>query len=291
MARPNSEKKSDPPRARRASGREISLWRDGAIDFPPLAPKVRERGATECATENAVALAVAAEIGVERRPAQRVPGVHELDEANELAASSILDERHADFLVKSPTQPTWSGRQALRERGRRERRVLAGRFEGSTTENVRTARTLDVLREEVRKARFNGVPITHVTETGQGIRRREQLGRGKWRSATRRERSKSDGTLGELGSQRQHEELEVRARSHELVILSRLEDDHFAGGKAKRAVPGAENAAPGDDHVDFRLVVEMPGPPVRRLVTPDLSAPPRKHRKGLKQRRHAVIEI
>jgi hypothetical protein len=147
---------------------------------------------------------------------------------------------------------------------------------------MRTPGALDALDEEIREARFYRISVAHVAETSEGIRRLEQLGGGKRRSATRSERPKTDGPFRELRSQRQDEELQICARIHEFVVLTRLKDDHFAGRQSKRAVADAEHAVSRNDQVDLRLVVKMPRAPERRLVPPDLSSPARKHGKGLK---------
>src|SRR5690606_8611323 len=89
----------------------------------------------------------------------------------------------------------------------------------------------------------------------------------------------------ELGTEREDEELEVRARFQELVILARLKQDELTGAEGKHLRAHTERGAAANHQVDFRLGVEMARPSVRGLMAPCLGPHARAHRERLEESR------
>src|SRR5690606_27692850 len=90
-----------------------------------------------------------------------------------------------------------------------------------------------------------------------------ELGAVETQARPARRESLTDAVLGELGRQRQHEELQVARGLQERVILTGSQQQAVAGGHLDHTCPYTHPCLASKHEVELWFAVEVARPPVR----------------------------
>lgn len=138
--------------------------------------------------------------------------------------------------------------------------------------------------EEIAQRSLDERAIADLRQRTEQLHRLAALGERKLGVTANATETRLDGSLPQLGREREHVELEILARLEQLVILAREKNARLAGAQHSRLSTHAQRGNAGGDEIDLRLGVKMARAPKRGLMSPNLSATPGLHREWLEQR-------
>lgn len=269
----------------RCSEQRISapLSEDRRIDFSPGPREIVAGSTTEEPSEDPVALSVAAEIRAERRVAQRLPAVDQLDEFDEAKPCAVLRKRHAQVATEKAAQLSRIRSQSIRDPLLRPGSFDAQHLERAATQHVSAGEIGRHRREDAGELSFHRHPIAHSSHGRDPLFQGALLGGIESNSRARRTNREVAQPFYEAWLEGHDVELEIGAGLEQLVILTRLKEHHIATRHGDGPIADAERRCAPEHEVELRLFVKMAGTMEARLVSPSLGSTPRQHGEGLKQ--------
>lgn len=224
-----------------------------------------------------MALGIAPETGFVARPEEVDAPIHQAHEPDQANARAQLHERNPQIAAEAPAQPAGGGPQSIGDFRQGRRRVIEDLAQGSTGGRVAARHTSAGQLEHGGEFGFHGLTSRHLAEAEQSRGQAFELCLAEGRARARRRLTTTKHTLRQLGSEREHEQLQVLRRLYELVVLPGMEEREIPG--AQRVLRRTDSEASPTPHheVDLGLFVEVPRTAMSGLMPPHLSATPGEH--------------